>query len=156
MGMGDTFKVRRRVEFADTDMAGIVHFSNFFRMMEAAEHAFLRSLGVTVHGSTSGEGTGWPRVKASCEYLRPLRFEDWVEIELWVGEVRNRSVRYEFELKKVGGATEGVEAFEVVARGQMVAVYVRLNADQGLKAEPVPEALREGLVRFLGERRGSE
>ena len=36
---------KRRVEFAETDMAGQVHFSNFFRYMEAAEHAFFRSLG---------------------------------------------------------------------------------------------------------------
>jgi len=34
------FKHTRRVEFAETDMAGIVHFSNFFRMMESTEHAY--------------------------------------------------------------------------------------------------------------------
>jgi acyl-CoA thioester hydrolase len=34
------FRITRRVEFSETDMAGIVHFSNFFRYMETAEHAF--------------------------------------------------------------------------------------------------------------------
>ena len=42
------FKLTRRVEFAETDMAGIVHFANFFRMMEAAEHAFFRSVGFSI------------------------------------------------------------------------------------------------------------
>ena len=42
------FQLSRRVEFSDTDMAGIMHFSNFFRFMEAAETAFLRSLGLSV------------------------------------------------------------------------------------------------------------
>ncbi len=48
------FKLTRRVEFAETDMAGIVHFANFFRMMESTEHAFFRSLGFTIHGHERG------------------------------------------------------------------------------------------------------
>ena len=39
------FTTTRRVEFGDTDMAGIMHFANFFRFMERTEHAFLRTLG---------------------------------------------------------------------------------------------------------------
>ena len=42
------FNVERRVEFSETDMAGIMHYSNFFRFMETAEHAFYRSLGHSV------------------------------------------------------------------------------------------------------------
>ena len=38
----------RTVEFSETDMAGIVHYSNFFRYMESAEHAFFRALGFSV------------------------------------------------------------------------------------------------------------
>ena len=72
--MAYEFKLIRRIEFSETDMAGIVHFSNFFRMMESAEHAFFRSLGFSVH--PEGGTTGWPRVSATCDYLRPLRFED--------------------------------------------------------------------------------
>ena len=46
--MAYEFKAIRRVEFAETDMAGIVHYSNFFRYMETAEHGFFRSLGLSV------------------------------------------------------------------------------------------------------------
>ena len=42
------FKTRRRVEFRDTDAAGIVHFSAFFFWMESAEHELLRAAGVDV------------------------------------------------------------------------------------------------------------
>jgi len=31
------FKLTRPVDFVETDMAGIMHFSNFFRFMEATE-----------------------------------------------------------------------------------------------------------------------
>ena len=55
------YKVRRRVEFSETDMAGIVHYSNFFRHMEAAEHAFFRSLGYSVVTTQTDPPRGWPR-----------------------------------------------------------------------------------------------
>ena len=46
--MATGFVYHRRVTFAETDMAGIVHFSNFYRYMEEAEHAFLRSRGLRI------------------------------------------------------------------------------------------------------------
>ena len=60
-------------------MAGIVHFSNFFRYMESAEHAFFRSFGHSVTLNEMDEMMGLPRVQASCDYRHPLRFEDEME-----------------------------------------------------------------------------
>ena len=84
---------RRRVEFSETDMAGIVHFSNFFRYMESAEHAFFRSFGHSVTLNEMDEMMGLPRVQASCDYRHPLRFEDEMEIQLSILELKNRSIR---------------------------------------------------------------
>jgi len=130
------FKLTRRVEFAETDMAGIVHFANFFRMMEATEHAFFRSLGFTIHGHESGTTTGWPRVSATCDYRAPLKFEEEVEIHLLVAEVRSRSIRYQFIFRKADDGTE-------VARGQLAAVCATVDKITG-KLAPVhiPEAVR--------------
>ncbi len=130
------FKQIHRVEFAETDMAGIVHFANFFRMMESTEHAFFRSLGFSIHGHEDGDTTGWPRVNASCDYLRPLRFEDEVEIHLLVAEVRNRSIRYQFIFRKVA---DGVE----VARGSIAAVCASVDKVTGrLVPVLVPDRIR--------------
>src|SRR3954462_11653151 len=101
--MAYEFKLIRRIEFAETDMAGIVHFANFFRMMEATEHAFFRSLGSSIHAEEDGQMVGWPRVSTSCDYRRPLRFEDEVEIHLLVEEVRSRSIRYLFVFRTLDG-----------------------------------------------------
>jgi YbgC/YbaW family acyl-CoA thioester hydrolase len=134
--MPHEFTLTRRVEFAETDMAGIVHFSNFFRMMEAAEHAFFRSLGFTIHGHEEGVTTGWPRVSATCDYARPLRFEEEVEIHLVVAEVRSRSIRYEFTFRK---AMDGSE----VARGGIVAVCATVEKASGkLVPMMIPERIR--------------
>src|SRR5690348_16019163 len=94
-------KVIRRVEFSETDMAGIVHFSNFFRYMETAEHAFYRALGYSVILKDFDPELGFPRVHAECDYKLPLRFEDFVEIHLLVREKRSRVLSYFFRFSKV-------------------------------------------------------
>ena len=74
--MAFEYKVTRRVEFSDTDLAGIMHFSNYFRFMETAEHAFFRSLGYSVVLSRNGLPLCLPRVHATCDFFAPLGFED--------------------------------------------------------------------------------
>lgn len=134
------FKLTRRIEFAETDMAGIVHFANFFRMMEATEHAFFRSLGFSIHGHEPGATTGWPRVSATCDYRAPLRFEEEVEIHLLVAEVRTRSIRYDFIFRKAEGAIE-------VARGTLSAVCATVEQATGkLVPIPIPEAIRAAIA----------
>ena len=129
------------VEFAETDMAGIVHFAHFFRWMESAEHAFLRSLGFSVHPTQSEAVSGWPRLKVECTYRNPLRFEQEVEVVLRVAEVRNRSVRYRFDIRPAGG--------EPAASGSVVAVYARVDARNGaLQAASIPEDLRKHLEHW--------
>ena len=78
------FRATRRVEFNETDLAGIVHFSNFFRYMETVEGAFYRSFGQSVILRGAAEPLGLPRVHADCDYLKPLRFEDLIEMHLLV------------------------------------------------------------------------
>jgi len=130
------FKLTRRVEFAETDMAGIVHFANFYRMMEVTEHAFFRSLGLSIHGHDPVSTTGWPRVSASCDFRAPLRFEEEVEIHLLVAELRTRAIRYVFIFRK---AADGAE----VARGEVVAVCASVEKATGkLSAVPIPDAVR--------------
>jgi hypothetical protein len=50
--MPTPFHTSRFVEFSDTDMAGIMHFSAYFRYMEAAEHELRRPVARTCWRST--------------------------------------------------------------------------------------------------------
>jgi acyl-CoA thioester hydrolase len=137
MQMPYEFTLSHRVEFAETDMAGIVHFANFYRMMENTEHAFFRSLGFSVHGYFDGVPIGWPRVSATCDFFKPLRFEETVDIQLIVAELRNRSIRYAFRFWK-DDAGQRVE----VARGQVATVCASVDRATGkLAAVPIPAAI---------------
>jgi YbgC/YbaW family acyl-CoA thioester hydrolase len=140
--MATPFRTSRRVEFVDTDMAGIVHFSNFFRYMEAAEVDFLRSLGLSVSMRTP-EGTwlGFPRVSASCEFIRPARFLDVIDILVQVESVGQKSVTYRFEVEKDGAA---------LARGQITAVCCRTVGNQ-LESFAIPDDIRAKLEQGMGK-----
>jgi len=83
-------RIKRRVHFYETDVAGIVHFSWFFRYMEEAEHALWREAGLSIHPPASE--IGWPRVAASCEFHRALRFEDEFEIAIRISEITRRTI----------------------------------------------------------------
>lgn len=95
------FRATRRVEFSETDLAGIVHFSNFFRYMETVEHAFWRSLGSSIIMTQFDPPLGMPRVHASCDYRRPARFEDLLEMRLLVTEKRPRSLSYQIRFRRL-------------------------------------------------------
>jgi acyl-CoA thioester hydrolase len=152
--MPHEFKTIRRVEFADTDMAGIVHFAQFFRYMEEAEHAFYRSLGFSVHTKTEDGFIGFPRVSASCDYRMPLRFEDQVEIHLLVDRKQSKSISYRFIFRK----TEQDQTDEV-ARGAMTVVCVAGGGAANLRAAKIPHELaaqiEEAPREDPGERGGS-
>src|SRR5580698_4301439 len=92
-----TFRTTRRIEFGDTDMAGIVHFANFFRFMESAECEFLRSRGLSVKLDWEGQTIGFPRVSASCDYLKPARFEDLLDVTVSIDRIGTKSISYGIE-----------------------------------------------------------
>jgi len=130
------FKATRRVEFSDTDLAGIVHFSKFFQYMETVEHGFFRSLGFSVVMPNDSTPRGFPRVHASCDYRRPLRFEDLVEMHLLVAARTARSLSYRIRFTRIepGPAEE-------VAVGSLVVVCVEKPPDGPMRAIELPPAL---------------
>jgi len=136
--MPGEFTLRRRVEFSETDMAGLMHFSNFFRYMEAAEHAFLRSIGFSVDLRGIAPGLCLPRVHAACEYRAPLRFEDEVEVQLMVARKTTRSLEYAFRFRR----RQGKRSYEV-ARGALTVVCARRRPDGSLRAAPLPKVISD-------------
>src|SRR5258705_2279290 len=84
------FRYGRRVQFSETDLAGIAHFSAFFRFMEEAEHALWRAAGLSIVAAQ--QTGGWPRVGAAFEYKSPLRFADEFDVTRRVAEITVRTI----------------------------------------------------------------
>jgi 4-hydroxybenzoyl-CoA thioesterase/acyl-CoA thioester hydrolase len=135
------FHTTRLVEFSDTDMAGIMHFSAFFRYMEAAEHELLRSLGFSVYSEIDGHPVSFPRVAASCEYHSPAKCEDVLDIDVSVRQVGTKSVTYGFQFSDAG---------RDVATGEMTSVCCRVDHGERPISMPIPAPLAEKLRSLAG------
>jgi YbgC/YbaW family acyl-CoA thioester hydrolase len=120
-------RLRRRVQFHETDAAGLVHFSCFFRYMEEAEHALWREAGLSI--AAPGSAIGWPRQAASFDYHRALHFEDEFEICIRIVAVGERKIRYTCEITKDA---------KRIATGALTIVCVNKRPGEAMKAMPIP------------------
>ncbi|MCY2978618.1 MAG: thioesterase family protein [Planctomycetota bacterium] len=144
--MSADFSWERRVEFCETDAAGIVHFSSLVIYMEQAEHALLRSLGLSVaHSatSTSDDATwrnvSWPRVRVECDFLSPAKFEDIVSINVFLSVLGKKSVTYQHRL------FIGTKA---IATGSMTSVCCK-RENGTLVGREIPAEIRDALSTYL-------
>jgi YbgC/YbaW family acyl-CoA thioester hydrolase len=128
------FRYRRRAQFAETDLAGIVHFTVFFRYMEEAEHALWRAAGLTI--ARAGDETGWPRLSAYFDFKSPLRFEEEFDVVVRLGEVTRRSLQYGFAVTR--GET-------LIGSGTLTTAYVSKRPGEPMKALDVPGEIVERL-----------
>lgn len=128
------FQYSRRVQFHETDLAGIAHFSWYFRYMEEAEHALWRALGMSIW--PTGATVGYPRVSATCDFKAPLRFEDEFVVDIEVEAVGSRSIRYRCTL---------IRGEQVMAVGSMTAACAIQDEAGHVRSLAVPEAVRARL-----------
>lgn len=131
-----SFRTSRIVEFHDTDMAGIMHFSAFFLLMESAEHEFVRTLGYGVYSRHADKDISFPRVQASCEYKSPAKCEDVLDIEVNVVRLGRSSVTYEFLFSHDS---------RDVARGEITCACCQIRPGEPMKAIALPDDLSQKL-----------
>ena len=144
--MSSVFSSERRVEFCETDAAGIAHFSSLIIYMEQAEHALLRSLGLSVAAANSFnhvdalvQHCSWPRVKVECEFKSPVKFEDVIAVKTWIASLGTKSVTYEHQLS-LGNAT--------IASGKITSVCCA-RVSGSLSSIEIPSHIRELLRPYV-------
>ncbi len=123
-------RIRRRVEWMDTDAAGIYHWSTVIRFAEAAEMELHTALGIAQ--LTFGAA---PRVRAAFDFRRPLRFNDRATIDFSVQEVGRSSVRYRIVLSD--------DEERPVAEGDLTTVFIDTASG---RSAPWPDAVRAALT----------
>ena len=131
------FITHRRVEFSDTDMAGIAHFSNFFRYMEEAEHAFLRSIGKNVVLHDERGTLGFPKLEAHCQYKRPAIHDAEMTIELKVTCNDGKTIRHDCRVYQASNDDE--TDLRMLAEGYLHVACCRFPADGLPYPIPIPD-----------------
>jgi acyl-CoA thioester hydrolase len=135
--MNQPYKAQRRVEFRDTDTAGMAHFSMFFVYMEQAEHEMWRQLGLSIMLRDDDGPISFPRVAARCDYQRAVKFEDVLDIEVSIVRLGGKSITYEFNFSQGG---------RPVASGQTTTVCCRFDDDGTPRSIPIPQWVSEKLA----------
>jgi len=138
--MPEVFKTQRRVEFRDTDMAGIAHFSNFFAYMEQSEHALLRSLGLGVICKIDDREISFPRVNAQCDYLNAIRFEEVIDIQVSVLKIGTKSITYGFNFFRDETP---------VAKGSITVVCCLMKHGERPESVPTPQKFIDAIEPYL-------
>ena len=141
----------RQIEFSETDMAGLVHFSNFFKYMETAERDFFAAAGLDLIRTKPGELVGWPRARAECKFSAPIRFGDTIDIHLCVKALKDRAIDYQFRIYRRNADGTRTQA----GKGHLTTVLSELTAEGELRSVELPadlrtkitEAPREALAR---------
>jgi len=128
------FRTSYRVVWADTDAAQVVHYANYFRIFERAEEEFYRHLGFSFT-EWSSRGLWFPRVEAFCRYKKPAKFNELLQIEVAVRDLKEKSVKLEFRVLSEKSDT-------VFASGYIIAVAADKKTG---KATAIPVEILEKL-----------
>ena len=91
------FKRTFRVHWVDTDVAGVMHFTNYLRYFEACEEEFYRSISLPFNDVRENYGIVFPRVEVHCRYRAPCRFDDFIDVSMKVTEVTEKTISYDFQ-----------------------------------------------------------
>jgi YbgC/YbaW family acyl-CoA thioester hydrolase len=137
----------RQIEFSETDMAGLVHFSNFFKYMETAERDFFAAAGLDLIRTKPGELVGWPRARADCKFSAPIRFGDTIEIHLAVKALKDRAIDYQFRIYRRNDDETRTQA----GKGHMTTVLSELTPEGKLRSVELPEDLRSKIAEAPAE-----
>jgi acyl-CoA thioester hydrolase len=142
-GNGLEFSWERRVEFCETDAAGIAHFSSLILYMEQAEHALLRSVGLSVYDRSGTTGFSWPRIKVEAEFQSPARFEEVLQVLVSIEDFGNKSISYYHRI---------MSGDKAIATGRMKVVCCLIK-DSALVSCEIPESVRSLLHPFVVSRK---
>lgn len=138
--MVEVFSTSYRVAWVDTDAAGVVHFTNFFRMFERAEEDFYLSLGFSFKDIAERYGVWFPRVEAFCRYKSPAYFGDLLTIKLRIMELGEKHVKYRFRVMRKE---------ELLAEGYVVVVAAEKERNVSTR---IPDDVKMKLQPYVSER----
>lgn len=104
-----------RVGYVDTDAAGVVHHSQYFRYLEQGRVELMRAVGVDYRTFELTRGLGLPVVEARLRYRAPARFDELLALETWLHEGSRAKLVFASALRRASDDTLLHEATVTVA-----------------------------------------
>lgn len=93
---------RLRVIYGDTDQMGVVYYANYLRYFEAGRNEYIRAQGLRYRDFEERFGLRLPVAEAGVTYRLPARYDDLIDVEITLGEVRRASARFDYRILRDG------------------------------------------------------
>ncbi len=102
------------VRYAETDMMGVVYHANYMPWFEIGRTTLLKEIGVS-YRDLEAAGYRLPVLELAAKYLRPARYDDFLEITTVLTEKPLVRIRLEYEVRR---------GEELLATGSTVHAFV--------------------------------
>jgi acyl-CoA thioester hydrolase len=126
-----------RVRYSEVDSQGIVFNAHYLTYFDTAITEYMRNINYDYHTLVSIRGLDFHIVKSTVEYLKPVGFDEIIEIGVTADRIGKSSLTWGLAIFKKGGS-------ECLAKGEIVWVCSRVGTN---KSHPLPE----DLVKLLSE-----
>jgi acyl-CoA thioester hydrolase len=137
------YKIEEYVRWEDIDAAGIINYQAYLRFFALAEAELLRSAGLTYRFLFESLGIWLPRVRVECNFFRPVKLDELLEVSAYFSHIGRTSIHLDFEVARKG------EPEVLVASGRYVLVCVK----QGdFRPVAVPTEIRDRITSYLEPR----
>jgi len=127
-----------RVIFGDTDQMGVVYYANYLRFFESARADYLRAIGRS-YKDIEGWGVAMPVAEAHCTHRRPAAYEDLLEVDIEVTELRSASLRFAYVVRRGG---------DILADGHTRHAVIGPDG----RPRRIPAALRDAIAPLVAAR----
>lgn len=129
--------IHLKVNWGDTDMAGIIFYPNYFNWFDIGSHTLFNAVGLSPKDLMFKEKTGLPIIDVGCNYRLPLYYNDDIRVVTKVAEVKEKVFRMEHEVYR---------GEELTGKGHELRGWVKFDEDGKLKAYPISQHAREMLT----------
>jgi len=125
--------IHLRVNWGDTDKAGIVYYPNFFKWFDIAGHQFFRDCGLPPGELEEKYNVIVPLIDAQCTFNNPILYDDIIAIHTEVDRLTNRTIKLRHTIARED---------TTMAEGHEIRGWVKQNGED-IKTVPIPEDVRK-------------
>ena len=126
------------VRFRDIDSMGHVNNAVFFSYFEEGRKAFLYK----IFNITNPEDYNFILVHISCDFLKPVKINDLITLQLWVCETGEKSFTLRYKL------TDSRDESVVYAKGKSVQVFYDYREKISI---PISNEFLEKISEYTGQ-----
>lgn len=114
-----------RVSYGETDTMGVLYYAEYLHIFERARSSLIRARGIS-YAVVEERGVFLPVREARCRYRAPARYDDLLQVRVWISEWGRASIAFSYEIyaedKRTLLATGMTQHAVVASQGRPVAV----------------------------------